>query len=348
LLVLGLSVLALSAVNGRSAPAADEADPQDVLIAIGEDEVSREDVEAAAEENLRSVEMQLLQCEAQASQNRHRALEVAIEEIVQERLVAQAAAAAGQDPETWRAQQLEQAKADVTEQQVTDWYNQNRSRLRGATQEQVEPQIREFLATQNFYSSLRNDGDVDVFLEPFRFEVSAGDAPAKGGPKDAPVQIVEFSDFECPFCQRVNPTLDRVITEYGDKVRLAFRHYPLDNIHANARKAAEASLCADEQGEFWKMHDVMFSEQKELGVEALREKASRIGLDLEAFNECLDSGRYADQVEEDFRAGVLAGVSGTPAIFVNGRPLSGAVPFEQMAEVIDEELELLGIVSEGQ
>ena len=210
----------------------------------------------------------------------------------------------------------------------------------------MEPQIREFLATQAFYSSLRDEADVEVFLEPFRVDVAAGDAPSKG-PTDAPIQIVEFSDFECPFCQRVTPTLDRVVAEYGDKVRLAFRQYPLDNIHANARKAAEAALCAHEQGEFWKMHDVMFSEQKELGVEALRDKASRIGLDSEKFNECLDSGRYAEQVEEDFRAGVLAGVSGTPAIFVNGRPLSGAVPFEQMAEVIDEEIERLGL-DEGQ
>ena len=169
-----------------------------------------------------------------------------------------------------------------------------------------------------------------------RVEVESEGYPAQG-PADAPVTIVEFSDFECPFCSRVVPTLERVKEEYGDKVRLVFRHFPL-SMHPNAPKAAEASMCAHDQGKFWQMHDLMFEEQKQLSVVDLKSKAERLELDTEQFNQCLDSDKYADEVQQDMQAGQQAGVTGTPAMFVNGRLVSGAVPFEQIAPVIDSEL----------
>jgi protein-disulfide isomerase len=152
------------------------------------------------------------------------------------------------------------------------------------------------------------------------------------------VTIVEFSDFECPYCSRVVPSLDQVVAKYEDSVRLVFRQFPLTSIHAQAQKAAEASLCADEQGRFWDMHDAMFAQQKELAVPQLKELAASLELDGEAFAECLDSSKFAAQVAADLRAGQAAGVSGTPAMFINGRFVNGAVPYETLAAIIDEEL----------
>ena len=148
----------------------------------------------------------------------------------------------------------------------------------------------------------------------------------------------EFSDFECPYCAVLLPALDEVKRRYGDKVRLVFRHYPLTVIHPDAWKAAEAALCAGDQGHFWELHDLMFAEQGTLAVADLKTKAARLDLDAEAFNECLDSGRHYDAVAADLRAGDAVGVAGTPALFINGRFIGGVAPFGMLAEVIDDEL----------
>ncbi len=339
---VGFLLGAVACLGGEPGSSVQTPDSDDPMVTIGEEIVTRAEVEEAAAENLKAVEMQRLQCESQANQNRHRAMELAIDELVRNRLLTAAAADSGLDVSAWEAAQIEQNLESISEQEVTDWYNRNQSRLRGATQEQVADQIKQFLATEKLNASLRESTAVEVMLEPYRVSVEAAGGPTKGA-ESAPVTIVEFSDFECPFCQRVNPTMERVIEEYGDVVQIVFRQFPLDSIHANARKAAEASLCADDQGKFWEMHDLMFAEQKQLSVASLQEKATRLGLDEAEFSICLTSGRKAAAVEEDVRAGTLAGVTGTPAIFVNGRPMSGAVPFEQMSEVIESELERLGV-----
>ena len=236
----------------------------------------------------------------------------------------------------------------IENQEIEAFYRENRSRIPYALAE-VAGQIRAFLRQQaeqraeaEFLTVLERRFAVEYRLEPFRVDVAA-DGFATLGPQGAPVTIVEFSDFECPYCARVQPALQRAKLEYGDKLRIVYRHYPLANIHANAQKAAEASLCAGEQGMFWELHDLMFAEQATLSVPDLKDKAGRIGLDRGAFDACLDSGRHDETVRNDIRAGAAAGVSGTPALFVNGRPLTGAVPFEAIAATIDDELERLGV-----
>jgi protein-disulfide isomerase len=242
--------------------------------------------------------------------------------------------------------------ADVTPAEVDAFYEQNKARIGNRPKEQVAPQIEQYLrqqrqsqAYQAFVKSLEDKYQVAYSVQPYRVDVETAGEPAKG-PEGAPVTIVEFSDFECPFCGRVEPTLRKVEETYGDKIRLVFKQFPLRNIHPHAQKAAEASLCAKEQGKFWEMHDAMFGDQKNLTVPDLETKAESAGLDKQAFSECLASGRSADAVDEDVRQGSLAGVSGTPALFINGRLVSGAVPYEQIAQVIDEELASRGAAEE--
>jgi predicted DsbA family dithiol-disulfide isomerase len=348
-------VVALPACAQQDAAAADaaqaqaqnpgQADPNSVVGRVQGQQITLSELESVAGEQLTGVEAQLVQCQRQAEQSRFQVLQGALQEEIQRRLVAAEAEKAGQTPDEFLAANLQ--VPPVGDADVEAFYNENKPRIGDRTLEQVGPQIRQYLEQQNqaqaeqaFYSGLSDKYEVDFLLEPPRTEVAA-EGPSKG-PDNAPVTIVEFSDFECPFCSRINPTLDQVRANYGDKVRIVFRQFPL-NIHPNAQKAGEASLCAHDQGKFWEMHDLMFAEQRQLAPENLKEKATRLELDAEAFNQCLDSGKYAARVQADLQAGVEAGVSGTPAMFINGIPVSGAVPYEQLSQVIDAELDRKGV-----
>ena len=177
-----------------------------------------------------------------------------------------------------------------------------------------------------------------------RVEVSTDDDPALGQ-ADAPVVIVEFSDFQCPYCARfAQQTFPQLKREYIDtgKARLVFRDFPL-SFHQNAMSAAEAAQCAYEQDAFWEMHDKLFANQREWAGSADAKQvfinyAEELGIDLERFRECLDSERYREEIQGDFKDGVSYGVRGTPTFFINGQKLVGAQPFNAFQQVIEEEL----------
>lgn len=162
------------------------------------------------------------------------------------------------------------------------------------------------------------------------------DAPSRGG-KQAKVTIVLWSDFQCPFCSRVVPTLKQIEDSYGDKVRVVFRQQPLP-FHNNAKLAAEASLAAHEQGKFWPYHDKLFANQQSLDRASLERFAQELGLDVGRFKAGLDSGKFTKKVEEDSAQGMAVGANGTPTFFINGREFVGAQPFESFKKVIDEEI----------
>lgn len=161
----------------------------------------------------------------------------------------------------------------------------------------------------------------------------------RGNPS-ATVDVIEYSDFECPFCLRHLPSIERLMDEYGDRIRLAYRHFPLNSRHPQAQKAAEASECAGEQGKFWEMHDVIFDANAAGAMSAAKwkELAGTLGLDTAQFNTCLDSGQYASKVSQQAADGAAAGVQGTPATFVNGQLVSGAVPYEQLQQLVEASL----------
>jgi protein-disulfide isomerase len=172
---------------------------------------------------------------------------------------------------------------------------------------------------------------------PYRQEISVDDDPFLGL-KDAPVTIIEFSDYQCGYCARFHEqTLQALMEKYPTEVRFVYRDFPLSG-HPEAQKAAEASQCANDQGKFWEMQDLLFKNQDILSVEQYKIFAGELGLDTDSFNNCLDSGKYEDEVTADLMDGVDYGISGTPAFFVNGVMLMGALPIEQFDTIIQQEL----------
>ncbi|MBF0141948.1 MAG: thioredoxin domain-containing protein [Magnetococcales bacterium] len=172
--------------------------------------------------------------------------------------------------------------------------------------------------------------------EPPRVEVKGAMTPVKGGAQAA-VTVVEFSDFECPYCSRVQDVLGQLLAHYGDRIRIVFRHFPMP-FHANAAKASEAGQCAEEQGKFWPFHDAMFKQQNKLTVPDLKALAKATGLDAAKFDACLDGGTQAARVKADREEGERLGVSGTPTFFVNGISMVGSLPLEEFKTAIDAEL----------
>jgi len=273
----------------------------------------------------------------------YEARRAALDEIIGNHLLDQEAVARGLDRRRLTEAEVTSKVVMPTEADVTAWYQANQARVQGAGLDQVKEPIRALLvqerglaARQQYLDTLKAKTAVTVALAPPRLRVAEEGAAAKG-PTDAPIQIVEFSDFECPYCLRVFPTVTEILNTYGNRVRFAYRHYPLPN-HPNARPAAEAAACANEQGKFWPYHDRLFATPGKLSGVDLKQHAVELGLEAAAFNACVDSRKYQKQVDADMAAGEAAGVTGTPAFFINGRPLYGAMPFEAFKQIIDEEL----------
>ncbi len=155
------------------------------------------------------------------------------------------------------------------------------------------------------------------------------------GSPNALVTIVEFSDFECPYCGGFHPTLKRVLNEFPDQVRLIYKHFPLDSIHAQARPAALASECAGEQNMFWEFADGLFADQSLLGNTLYKNIAQDLGLNMDQFNSCFSSGKYADKVEADYQQGLSIGVKGTPGGLINNQVLGGALPYENLKSLVE-------------
>jgi protein-disulfide isomerase len=215
--------------------------------------------------------------------------------------------------------------------------------------EQMNQRIRQFLevdlkkkAIDTWIAKKTQKNPVEIYMKkPMRpvFNVQAGDAPFVGG-ADAKVTVVEFSDFQCPFCAKGANVVTELKKKYGNKIKIAFKNFPLP-FHNHADMAAQAGLCAHEQKSqyFWKMHDRMFGDQTKLTKEGLVASAKALGLKVDQFTKCIDSKKYAAKVKSDIEEGKKVGVKSTPTFFVNGQLINGAHPVEVFSEIIDEALE---------
>jgi protein-disulfide isomerase len=274
-------------------------------------------------------------------QNRRNMLDL----LVGDALIEDAAKAAGIDVKAYTEREIGRRAQPVSDDEIRRFYDENKERAEGRSLEDLRGPISEFLQGQRRQQAraalvddlTRKSGGVRVLLEPPRQEVAVGATDPARGDTSAPVTIVEFSDYQCPYCARVTPTMAKVMEAYGGKVRRVFKDFPLAN-HPQAPKAAEAARCAGDQGKYWEFHARLFANQSALFVSQLKETASSLGLDRSKFDQCLDSGNWTAQVQADLAQGEKLGVNSTPTLFVNGRPVIGALPFEQFKQVIDEEL----------
>src|SRR5215475_2803928 len=219
----------------------------------------------------------------------------------------------------------------ITDDEIEVFYSSNQSRL-GMDLKEAREQIREFLRVKKieiqrtlYLKSLRSNSRIETYLKApplFRTEVPITGAPSKG-PEHAPVTIVKFEDFQCPFCKQFQPTIMELLSRYNGKIKLVHKDLPLDSLHPQARQAAEAARCADEQGQFWSYHDALYAHSPNADKQSLTRYAKEVGLDINAFGRCLDSGKFKAVVQRDLRDGALLGVTGTPTLFINGREISG-------------------------
>jgi len=277
-------------------------------------------------------------------QDEYEARRQTLEALINDEVMAKEAAATKKTKEELAKAEIADKVPDPPQADVDAFYEQNKARFGAQTKEQLAPQITAMLKNQKmadvqrtYYKTLRDKYGVKTMLEPPRVQVAQDDDSAKG-PAKAPITIVEFSDYQCPYCSRAETTVTDVLKKYGDKIRLVYRDYPL-SFHQNANVAAQASECAKEQGKFWEMHGAMFANQSKLAATDLVETAATIGLEKDKFKSCLDSGKYKDEVQKDFEDGQKAGVTGTPTFFINGIPMVGARDVNSFAEIIDSELE---------
>jgi protein-disulfide isomerase len=220
--------------------------------------------------------------------------------------------------------------------------------------EELKPQLKELMknleieqARQKYADSLRAKVDLSILLQPPSVDVVYDPGRVKGNP-DAPVTIVEFADFQCPFCQKTEATLKALLAKYDGRVRLAFLDFPLTEIHSHAEKAAEAAHCAGDQGKFWEYHDDLFADQSKLDEASLIERAKSLHLDQTAFRSCLSSGKFKHDVDANREEGTKAGVTGTPSYFINGVFLSGTQPQAEFEKIIDNQLAQLALNAKGE
>lgn len=347
-LVLGIAALGATAYftlgqdNGVSAtsqasPAADPATSATAVVAtIDGQPITQAELEAALGAELGRLEQQVYEMKRQR-----------LDQLIGDKLLEREAARRNVSVESLEKTEILDKLAPVTEEDVTRFFEANKARLPNAPN--IRDQIKRYLEMQGaevrreeYLASLRAGAKVSVSLAAppvRRAQVEAGNAPVRGD-VTAPVTIVEFSDFHCPYCRTVQPTLLQVLDRYKGKVRLVYKDMPLDSLHPNARRVSEAARCAREQDKFWEFHDAAYAGTvgNDVSPAAMQKLAAAAGLDAAVFEQCLASGRHQAGIQRDMDEAQRLGLSGTPAFFVNGRLLTGAQPLEAFARVIEEEL----------
>jgi len=325
-----------------TAPPATSADRARVLAVVNDKQITMGDIETSLRPLIFNIQEQVYVLRKQD-----------FELKVNDTLLAQEAQKKGVTTQALLDAEVSAKAPRVTDAQAEEFYNKNKDRISGEFA-QLKPQIIQYMQEQKedeaivaYAAQLRRASTVQINLtapESPSFAIATDDQPVKGTAK-AVVTIVEFTDFECPSCARQHPILDQIVNEFGDRVRLVVRDFPLSQ-HANARKAAEAAEAAREQGKYWEYAAVLFRNQSALGVDKLRQYASELGLDRARFDASLDSGKFAEKVQRDVMDGHKLGINGTPTIYINGKRVSDN-SYESVKSAIEATLKAEASVKSG-
>jgi protein-disulfide isomerase len=326
------------ASSGSAAPAKPKASAATAAAGAGDVVATVDGTPITRGELETQVKSQLVEIDNQ----RYEVLSEGLDGMVSQALLEKEAKARGITPDALIQQEVTSKLSTPSDADIQKVYDANKAQLGGATLDQVKDRIVQYLQGQQeselqekFIGGLRSKYKTTIALKPPKIEVAEGESPSRG-PANAPVTIIEFSDYECPFCKRAEPTVEQVVATYPDKVRLVYRNYPLP-FHKSARPAAEAAMCAKAQGKFWEYHEKVFAAPS-LDEASLKQIAGDIGLDQAQFDACFANKEGSKAIEQDIADATAVGVRGTPAFFINGRMISGAQPFEKFKVIIDEEI----------
>jgi protein-disulfide isomerase len=330
-LTLSAGCSAEQAASAKSAPPA--AGGTEVVATVDGAEIRRDDLDQRASGRLAAIRQQEYEVRQQV-----------LDDIVMEKLIEKEAKARGVSKEALVKSEIDDKVGTPTANEIDALYERARNQLGGRSKEEVRPDMEKYLRTQKeaaerqrFHEMLRSRAKIVVRLEAPRVAVSVpADAPSIG-PATAPITIVEFTDYQCPYCHRAQGTVDELIAKYGDKIRFVHQDFPLES-HPRAFFASRASRCANDQGKYWEYHRGLLKEPSDFSDADLVRRAQQMGLDAGGFKTCVESSKHDTAIRAAHKLGQDLGVSGTPSFFVNGRVLSGARPRQQFEQIIDQEL----------
>jgi protein-disulfide isomerase len=332
LLAVAVSASVYAALRSGSSAAGDAG--SEVLAVVNGRKITRKEVDGRAGSRLSGLEGQIYQLRKAALNN-----------IIGDVLVEEEARKTGTSAEELK-KRLTPGRVEVTDEQVEAAYAAQANRFQNVEPAAAKRQLRTALETrarmgnyEKFVAELKNRGGFEILLQPpppVRVDVR-GDGPSLGAP-DARVVLVEFSDFQCPACKGTDGLVKQLMAEYGDRVRLVYRHLPLP-MHKDAFGAAQAAFCAGEQGQFWQMHELLFAKPDGLAPDALKGYAARLGLDAGGFARCVESDASRDAVLRDMEEARAAGIQATPTFVLNGKLISNPRSPAEFKELIDHELQ---------
>ncbi len=323
-----------------AAPLVSADDPKTVVATVGDHKITEQDLD-------QKVKPQIDQMRAMLEKRvddliKDKTFEIrrkTLESMTDDYLISSAAQQQKLNPDDY-VKKESAGKSGVTDADAKKFYDQNKS-PQTPPYDLVKPQLMSMLNRQALLERLRKNEPVKIMLEPKRVAVNSSGNPSLGA-KDAPITIVEFADFQCPYCKATESTVKQLRAKYGDKIRLVHMDFPL-SFHAHALEAANGARCANDQGKFWQFRDSVYANQGKLTPADLKATAKTLGMDTTKFNACFDKSNHVDEIKKDQAEGERLGVDGTPAFFIDGRPLVGAQPINQFEQIIDDELATGGV-----
>lgn len=266
-----------------------------------------------------------------------------LDQMIADKILAGEARKHNKSLDELRGEIRKEAEAAVTDEKVKEFYEAHTFRFGGRMLEDVKGDVRQMLVEKEVYekesklvSELRKQHDIQIYLKEPSIEIDTAGQPTRG-PKSARITLVEFSDFQCPYCAKFKDSVDQIWKEYPNDVRQVFRHNPLPN-HPKAKSAHHASVCAQRQGKFWEYRDILFMHPQGLDDTSLQSYAAMLGLNMEEFDACMKDAEIDLGLDRDVEYAYSVGVRGTPTSFINGALVAGFRPYDQLKEIIEEKL----------